>query len=54
VVPVTVDGHQIDVKVGPHGAKPEFEQVAAAARLLGRPVAEVSARALQAWVTRPH
>ncbi len=45
---VTVEGHAIAVKVGPHGAKPEFDDVAAAAAALSLPVAEVARRALAA------
>lgn len=44
---VDVDGHPIRVKVGPHGAKPEFDDVAAAAARLGRPLRTVSRQALE-------
>lgn len=43
---VQVEGHTISIKVGPHGAKPEHEDVAAAAAATGRTVREVSAAAL--------
>jgi uncharacterized protein (TIGR00299 family) protein len=43
---VQVEGHTIRIKVGPHGAKPEHDDVATAARQLGLPLREVSARAL--------
>lgn len=44
---VTVDGHRVRVKVGPSGAKPEFDDVVAAAAALGRPVRDVSSDALR-------
>ena len=46
---VDLDGHPVRVKVGPHGAKPEHDDVAAAAAALGRSVRDVSAAALAAW-----
>lgn len=45
-VTVEVGGHQIRVKRGPHGAKPEHDDVAAAAAALGEPLREVARRAL--------
>lgn len=45
---VQVQGHTISIKVGPHGAKPEHEDVAAAAAATGRTVRDVSAAALAA------
>lgn len=46
---VEVDGHRIRLKVGPGGrAKPEHDDVAAAARALRRPLREVAAAALAA------
>jgi pyridinium-3,5-bisthiocarboxylic acid mononucleotide nickel chelatase len=44
---VTVDGHPIRLKHGPHRIKPEHEDVAAAARALGRPLREIAERALR-------
>jgi uncharacterized protein (DUF111 family) len=35
------------VKVGPHGAKPEHDDVVAAAERLGRPVRDVARAALE-------
>jgi pyridinium-3,5-bisthiocarboxylic acid mononucleotide nickel chelatase len=42
---VLVDGCEVRVKSGPHGSKPEFDDVAAAARRLGLPLREVARRA---------
>ena len=46
---VEIDGHRIRVKVSPHGAKPEFDDLAAAAQSLHIPLAELSQRALRAF-----
>jgi uncharacterized protein (DUF111 family) len=43
---VELDGHRIRIKHGPHRAKPEHDDVAAAATALGRPLRETAARAL--------
>ncbi len=43
---VVVEGHAIRIKVGPHGAKAEHDDVAAAASALGRPLRDVAALAL--------
>ena len=48
---IKVAGHSIDVKVGPHRVKAEFDQVAAAAEALGRSPHDV-ARAAEAEATR--
>lgn len=44
---VEVAGSTIRIKIGPAGAKPEFDDLAAASRALSIPLAEVSRRALQ-------
>lgn len=44
-----IDGHPVRIKVGPHGAKPEHDDVAAAAVALGRPLRQVAAQALDTW-----
>ena len=44
-VTVSVDGHDIDVKVSDVRVKAEFDQVTVAAEALGLPVQEVAARA---------
>ncbi len=43
---VTVEGHRIRVKIGPHRAKPEHDDVAAAAAATGLPARVVAERAL--------
>ena len=45
---VQVQGHTISIKVGPHGAKPEHDDVVAVASATGRTVRDVSAAALAA------
>ncbi|WP_328752636.1 nickel pincer cofactor biosynthesis protein LarC [Streptomyces sp. NBC_00285] len=44
---VDVDGHQVRIKHGPHGSKPEHDDVVAAATRLGLPLRAVTARALR-------
>jgi uncharacterized protein (DUF111 family) len=47
---VEVDGHRVRLKVGGGGrAKPEHDDVAAAALALGRPLRDVAAAALRQW-----
>ena len=46
VVQVMVRGHLIDIKVGPHGAKPEHDQLVAAAEIEGVPVRLLATEAL--------
>lgn len=49
VTTVAVEGHEVRVKVGPHGAKAEHDDVVRAARALDRSARSVSAAALAAW-----
>ena len=49
---VEFDGVRVRVKSGPFGAKPEFDDVAAAARALGIPLRHAAARALAAHTER--
>jgi pyridinium-3,5-bisthiocarboxylic acid mononucleotide nickel chelatase len=44
---VTVQGHRIRVKLGPHRAKPEHDDVAAAARVTGLALQQVAQEALR-------
>ncbi|MFF5497553.1 nickel pincer cofactor biosynthesis protein LarC [Streptomyces aquilus] len=44
---VEIDGHPVRVKHGPYAAKPEHDDVAAAAAALGRPLRAVAADALR-------
>lgn len=44
---VEIDGHTVRIKIGPAGAKPEYDDLAAAARALSLPLTEVSRRALR-------
>jgi uncharacterized protein (DUF111 family) len=43
---VTVQGHRVRVKIGPHRAKPEHDDVAAAALATGLPRRVVAEQAL--------
>ena len=45
---VQVRGHNIRIKVGPHGAKPEFDDCALAARALKVPLRQIQTEALDA------
>jgi uncharacterized protein (TIGR00299 family) protein len=49
IVQVDVDGRAVRVKVGPHGAKPEHDDVVEVARSSGRAQRDVAADALAAW-----
>ena len=46
---VLVDGCTVRVKIGPHGAKPEHDDLARAASALGRSLRDVASDALAAW-----
>ncbi|MFC4947303.1 nickel pincer cofactor biosynthesis protein LarC [Pseudonocardia sp. GCM10023141] len=50
---VTVGGHEIRLKHGPHGVKPEHDDVAAAAAALDLPLREVAAQARRAGSRTP-
>ena len=50
---VTVQGHTVRVKLGPHRAKPEHEDVAAAARATGLALHQVTSEALRQLPARP-
>ncbi len=49
---VMVDGHEIAIKSGPYGAKPEFEDVKRVALVTGRTAIEISREALTAFRSR--
>ncbi|HTK65345.1 MAG TPA: nickel pincer cofactor biosynthesis protein LarC [Pseudonocardia sp.] len=53
IVTVSVDGHPVRVKRGPWGAKPEHDDLVAAASALNLPLREVSERARRASPERP-
>ncbi|MED7824821.1 nickel insertion protein [Streptomyces chiangmaiensis] len=50
---IDLQGHAIRIKHGVWGAKPEHEDVVAAAGALGRPVREVAQLALQSLQEQP-
>ncbi|MFB4284662.1 nickel pincer cofactor biosynthesis protein LarC [Nonomuraea sp. MTCD27] len=50
---VELEGHRVRVKHGPHSAKPEHDDVAAAAAALGLSLRETAARALRLAQERP-
>jgi len=50
---VDIDGIPVRLKHGPHGAKPEHDDVAAAATRLGLPLRTVARRAVDALSSRP-
>jgi hypothetical protein len=51
---VTVAGHDIRIKLGPHRAKPEHDDVVAAGTATGLPLRVVAEEALAALRTRDH
>lgn len=53
VTTVDVAGHRIDIKVGPHGAKPEYDQVVIAAEATGATFRDIAARAMAAFNQPP-
>jgi pyridinium-3,5-bisthiocarboxylic acid mononucleotide nickel chelatase len=44
-----VEGHDVRIKVGPHGAKAEHDDVVRAARALGRSARSVAVDAVTTW-----
>ena len=44
---VTIEGHHVGIKVGPHGAKPEYDDLAVASQALNRPLSELAGLALR-------
>lgn len=51
---VNLDGHTVRIKVGPHDAKPEHDDVVEVSAATGTTVRLVAARALAAWHERDH
>lgn len=49
IASVELDGHRVRIKVGPYGAKPEHDDVVAAAAATGRTLRSVAADALSRW-----
>ena len=49
---VIVAGHEVRVKVGPHRAKPEYDDLVEIARATGAPVRVVADRAQAAWLAK--
>ena len=50
---VDVDGHPVRLKIGPHGRKPEHDDVAAVARATGEPLRQVAEKATRAAERSP-
>jgi hypothetical protein len=46
---IDLHGYPVRIKVGPHGAKPEHEDLVAASQGLGKAVRQLSIEALFAW-----
>ena len=46
---VAIHGHDVRIKIGPHGAKPEHDDVVAVAKTTGRAARDISAEALERW-----
>jgi len=49
---VIVAGHEVRVKVGPHRAKPEYDDLVEIARVTGAPVRVVADQAQAAWLSQ--
>jgi hypothetical protein len=48
---ISLHGYPVRIKVGPHGAKPEHEDLVAASQGLGKAVRQLSIEALFAWTS---
>ncbi len=46
---VSVDGHEVRIKIGPHGVKPEYDDLVAAARATGAPLRVVRDSAMSRY-----
>jgi uncharacterized protein (TIGR00299 family) protein len=46
---INLHGYPVRIKVGPHGAKPEYEDLVAASQGLGKAIRQLSIEALFAW-----
>lgn len=51
---VELDGHSIRIKVGPHGAKPEHDDLVAVAAATGRPLRSLAEASLELWRDKLH
>jgi pyridinium-3,5-bisthiocarboxylic acid mononucleotide nickel chelatase len=51
---VDIDGHTIRVKVGPHGAKPEHDDLVGVSLATGRPLRELAPEVLRRWLAGRH
>jgi len=49
---VSVAGHEVRMKIGPHRAKPEYDDLAEIARITGAPVRLIADRAQTAWLSQ--
>lgn len=50
---IVLDGHVVRIKVGPHGAKAEHDDLVVASTALGRPIRDLAAQALARWRGAP-
>ncbi len=54
VTTVSLVGHPVRIKSGPHGAKPEHDDLVVVARSTGTPLRELALQALALWRDIPH